>query len=296
MRNYLIVALLFASIIINAQTKNDSAIFLNAHGLTRNNSQYLEIEGYSVFTYDHDDLFFDKGGIKIAKRKYKIDKNDLGSVDTLIQSSHKVFVTDYKISEGLSQKSIYYFTPVAGNKLRVIGFSIQPTRDIEIERLFVNHLLNNDLPNYIYTKPDIDSVNFAGRYLPLGSACRWMSPHNIQCPDFGQISWSEFRTKERANEIINSQYEITANRGMGEVIEKDSINVIIEGQDSKALRLKYKIKIPRFVMGGSNILIIYYISTEIRGKYVACVMSQYTDDVNGNKLAPLLSLVMKLKE
>lgn len=49
-------------------------------------------------------------------------------------------------------------------------------------------------------------------------------------------------------------------------------------------------------MGGSNILIVYYVTAELRGKNVACIMSQYTDDINARDLAPLLGEVMKLKQ
>ena len=123
-----------------------------------------------------------------------------------------------------------------------------------------------------------------------------MGPHNIQCPNYGQISWSTFRSTEKAKQSINANYQITANKKLGEVIEKDSVDVVFEGVETKALKTKYKIKIPQLIMGGSNILIIYYVAEEIRGKSIACVMSQYTDDVNAKELAPLLQEVMKLKE
>lgn len=48
-------------------------------------------------------------------------------------------------------------------------------------------------------------------------------------------------------------------------------------------------------MGGSNILIVYYVTGQVRGKYVTCILSQYTDDVNGDMLAPLLSEVLTLQ-
>jgi len=38
------------------------------------------------------------------------------------------------------------------------------------------------------------------------------------------------------------------------------------------------------------------VAVEVRGKFVACVMSHYTDDVNAKKLPPLLNEVMELKE
>ena len=49
-------------------------------------------------------------------------------------------------------------------------------------------------------------------------------------------------------------------------------------------------------MGGSNVLIIYYIAQEVRGKYIHCVLSYFDDQAKAGKLPPLLSEVMRIKE
>jgi hypothetical protein len=293
-----LTAIGFALITIGlyAQTNENDKIFSNAHGLTRGTSLFFEVEGYDIFTCDHDDLYFDKTGIRIAKRKYKIDKENIGRVDSMLAIKHQYFVTDYKITDGLNQKSVFYFIPREDNKLKVIAFSRALDRDVQIERLFVKSIIDSSVPEYVYSQPNTDSLNFAGRYLYLGGACRWMGPHNVQCPDFGQISWAEFRSIEQAEQLTELNCQITASKGMGEVLGKDKVDVIFEGVETKALKIKYKIKIPRLIMGGSNLLIAYYVSAEIRGKNIACIMSQYTDDVNANNLAPLLGEVMKLKQ
>lgn len=296
MRYIAAIGFAFLTIGLYAQTNEIDNIFSNTHGLTRGTSLFFEVEGYEIFTYDYDDLYFDKTGIKIAKRKYKIDKENSGEIDSILNVKHQYFVTDYKISDDLNQKSVFYFVPREDNKLKVIAFSRAPDRDIQIERLFVESIIDNSLPDYVYSQSNTDSVNFAGRYLYLGGACRWMGPHNVQCPDFGQISWSEFRSLERAKQSADINYQISANKKLGIVLEKDSVDVIFEGVETKALKIKYKIKIPQLIIGGSNILIVYYVSAEIRGNNVACVMSQYTDDVNANELAPLLGEVMKLNQ
>jgi hypothetical protein len=288
--------LLLISITILAQDNINYEIFSNAHGLKRGTSLYFEVEGYDVFTYDFDNLYFDKTGIKKAKKKFKIEKENLGSVDSIIGVQNKYFVTDYNYTDNINQKSIFYFIPTVNNKIKTIAFSRALDRDIDIERLFVESIINAAIPESVYTQPNTDSVSFAGRNIYLGGACRWMSPHNVQCPDFGQISWATFRTIDEARKSAEINYLITANKGMGEVIEKDSANVVFEGVETTALKTKYKIKIPQLIMGGSNILIIYYVATEVREKYISCVMSQYTDDVNAKGLAPLLQEVMKLTE
>ena len=69
-----------------------------------------------------------------------------------------------------------------------------------------------------------------------------------------------------------------------------------EGQVTKAVKTKIKLKVPKFAMAGSNILIAYYVTGLVREKYVTCVLSHYTDDVNANKLPPLLNEVLELIE
>lgn len=279
-----------------AQPSASEQIFSNAHGLYQRSKLYFEVEGYSGFAEKHDNLSYDERGIKKARRKYKIPKGVEGDVDSLLKTRHRFFVIDYSIKDGLVQKSIFYFVPIADNKLKVIAFSRAPDRDLEIERLFVESIVENKLAGKIVTSPGIDWIDFAGRRIYLGNVCRWMSPHNVQCPDYGQISWSTFRSYENAKNSVLAHFEITAHRKMGKVLEKDSVNVLFEGVETMALKIKYKIRIPRLIMGGSNILIIYYVAEEIRGKNIACVMSQFTDDVNARELAPLLHEVMKLRE
>ena len=290
------LGLLLFSITLLAQDNIQDEIFSNAHGLKRGTSLYFEVEGYDVFTYDFDNLYFDKKGIKKAKKKFKIEKENSGNVDSISGIQNKYFVTDYKYADNLNQKSVFYFIPTANNKIKTIAFSRALERDIDIERLFVKSIINETIPASVYTQPNTDSVPFAGRFIYLGGACRWMSPHNVQCPDFGQISWSTFRTIDDAKKSAETHFLITSNKAIGKVLEKDSVNVIFEGVETKALKTKYKIKIPQLIMGGSNVLIIYYVAEEIRGTNIACVMSQYTDDVNANDLAPLLQEVMELKE
>ena len=287
--------LLLFTITVLAQNNTQDDIFSNAHGLKRGTSLYFEVEGYDIFTYDFENLYYDKTGIKKAKKKFKIGKENFGEVDSTFDIQNKYFVTDYHYTDDINQKSIFYFIPTVNNKIKTIAFSKALDRDVEIERLFVKSIINASIPENVYTKPNTDSVFFAGRNIYLGGACRWMSPHNVQCPDFGQISWATFRSIDEARKSAETNFLITANKGMGEVLEKDSVNVVFEGVEATALKTKYKIKIPQLIMGGSNILIIYYVATEIRGKYISCIMSQYTDDVNAKELAPLLQEIMNLK-
>ena len=279
---------------IKSQNTDNLIIFSNTHGLKQGKALYFEVEGYSVFSYDHE-LLFDKKGIKKVKKQYKVDKSNPGFIDSSIVENNRVFIQFHKVSENLTQTYIYYLIAQKNNKIKAIGFSVNSTRDIQLEKLFVKSIIENSVPQNVYSNLNINNINFAGRVIQLGSACKWMGPHNIQCPDFGQMNWSEHRSMDRAKAMLDAQLEITESRSMGEVLQRDSVDIIFEGKESKALKTKYRIKIPRLIMGGSNILIIYYVLDEVRGKYVACVFSHYTDDVNARNLAPLLKEFMELK-
>ncbi len=95
--------------------------------------------------------------------------------------------------------------------------------------------------------------------------------------------------------VLNQQIA-TNKKHLTSTIESDTVNVIFEGQKTVATRSKVKIKLPKLIMGGSNVLIVYYVVCEVRGRYVACVLSHYTDDINADELPPLLSEVMELDE
>jgi hypothetical protein len=277
-----------------AQTINTGQVFSNTHGIKQEGTTFYEVEGYSIFIHSHKASFDDKGFNKI-KKKYSIDKDILPIVDSAFQTG-KVLVKTESRTKKVTETGVYYLFPQGQNGIKVIGLQTTNKRDEELEKFFVKSILDNSIPNSVYTSMVVDSINFAGRFIVLGPACHWMGTHNIQCPNLGQMNWAEFRSIDKAKEMVEAQFDITANKAIGEVLQQDTIDIIFEGTDTKALKTKYKIKIPQLIMGGSNILIIYYVATEVRGKYVACVLSHYTDDVNAKKLPPLLNEVMKLKE
>lgn len=277
-----------------SQTIIPVEIFSNTHGIKQEGMTFYEVEGYSIFTENFNSTF-DEKGLKKIKKKYSIKKEVPFTTDSTFPSA-KIFVITDTFTTKVTGSTIYYLFPKGQTETKIIGVQTVLTRDKNLEAFFVKSILDNTIPESIYTPTGIDSIRFSGRYISLGPACRWMGPHNIQCPNLGQMNWAEFRNIIRAKELLEAQFEITANKSIGEIVKQDTINITFEGSDTKAVKAKYKIKVPQLIMGGSNILIIYYVTATVRGKYVSCVLSHYTDDVNANKLPPLLSEVMKLKE
>lgn len=278
----------------SGQINYSEQIFSNTHGIKQEKTTFFEIEGYDIFIQLHKTKYNDKG-IEKLKRKYSIPKDDYPFIDSTLQTN-KYFITTNQRNDEIVQSSVYYFLPIGQGEIKVVGLQTLMSRDEQLEKFFVHSIIENTVPNNVFTAMTIDSIKFADRYISLGPACHWMRTHNIQCPNLGQMNWGEFRTLERAKEMVETQQKLNDDKSIAKILEQNEIDIIFEGQETKAIKVIYKFKIPQLVMGGSNILITYYIASKVRNKYVGCVLSHYTDDVNADNLPPLLSEVMELKE
>lgn len=154
------------------------------------------------------------------------------------------------------------------------------------------HLPNHSIMTLPFTTPPNDSVLL--RTIELNSSCQRMNVNSIQCLYIGQMNWSLHKSLEGAKMQTQVQYEAT--KGKGKLLEEEEVPIIFEGKESTAIRTLYKIKVPKIVMGCSNELINYYVSEEIRGRYISCVLSHYSNDsLTENGVPALLAKVMKLK-
>lgn len=269
----------------------DSTQMLNlVMGIQQESGTFYNAEGYTVFLVQHDDPF-DEKGIRKIKKKYKLDEIIEELPDPSLPHC-RVFSTTRKRSTNVLETGVYYLFP-DGSATRVVGMQTTLQRDRSYEMWCVGMTIKQLFPSTTYTPMQIDSFNFAGRQLVLGGLCNWRSTRNVQCADYGQMNWSEFRSEERALEMVRNQYEVTSERTLGKVLSADSVDVTFEGQPLKVLRVLYKVKLPAAVTGGSNLLVIYYVAAEVRQRFVGCVLSQYTDLNHQNELAPLLKEVMQ---
>ncbi|MGB0175836.1 MAG: hypothetical protein ACPF9D_01635, partial [Owenweeksia sp.] len=151
------------------------------------------------------------------------------------------------------------------------------------------------IPEYVITGITPSTVDFSGRMIEVSPGCRWMEPHNIQCPGKGQVNWSLHTTAEEASEALEQQIYYTRTFKQAELMSEEEVPVIFEGVPLMARKMVYHIKMPKLLMGGSNILIIYYVSTEVRGNHLHCVMSFYDTDASPGGLAPLVKQIMQLR-
>lgn len=253
-------------------------------------AQDFEGEGYDIFIRDYKWALDSKGVLKI-KRKLKIKKE----LEVHFDSELKISVCKQTTKMlGANGYLHYYLIPVSADKTTVIAFHRLLNPDINLERQFVKLYMVNTIPSTVYANIETDSIDFVGRIIELGSACRWMRPHNVQCPNYGQVSWAIFDTLSLAEKFTDRHFEMTKQKRMVKVITEESILVKFEGVETKAKKVKLKFKMPRFIMGGSNELIAYYVTCFVRGKYVSCIMSQYTNDSAKGTLAPLIAEVLTL--
>jgi hypothetical protein len=274
------------------QAIDPAEVFAHMHGLEQAGKVFYEVEGYAISVASQPYALSDKT-LPRLKRKHQIPAGAPELADPT-NPGHRVFVTEHYHPGDLVQSSVHHFSGLGPHQTRVIALHTTAERDPDLERLLVRAILANAVPAGVVSPTPVDSVRFAGRYLRLGAACHWMDPHNLQCPNYGQMNWFELRDRGRAAQLLAAQLAAIEARQLGEFQQRDSVDIVFEGVATKALKGTYKFKIPKVVMGGSNVLVVYYVLAPVRNRYVACVLSHYTDDVNANTLPPLLAEVMRL--
>jgi hypothetical protein len=268
----------------------------NLQAIKDGNQTLYNTEGYDVAQMDFE-LYFDEKGFKKVKQKLEIPK------ETPISESPdfpNVKIIELNTSTaGVVTRSIYYLSTPRWGILKVVAFGTSCSRVPAIEKELYAEIIKKTLPKSVFTSLTVDTVLFAGRPVDFGPPCQWMGPRNLQCPNYGQMNWSEFTDSVRAKQMITNQKMRNDDPGKYVVLEQKQVDVIFEGQEVKALRCTMKTGMTELInIGGSDVLIVYYITAKVRDRYVSCVLSQYTDDVGvkETKLAQLLSQVMQLKE
>ncbi|MBK9320345.1 MAG: hypothetical protein IPM91_17125 [Bacteroidetes bacterium] len=283
--------ILLANTVLLTHGQTNTIQFIQA--IKQDKTTFYDTEGYGIFLQDYE-YNFDEKGINKIKKKFSIPKETQVSEDPDFPGA-KILAYEHLKGESKTH-AIYYINQSVNEKITVIGFSTLCERVKSIEKELYRAITFNLLPAEVYIPSIVDTIQFAGRSIDLGPACHWRGVRNLQCPDMGQINWSEFSSAERARQMMIGQMALNSEMKMGDVLEDLETDIIFEGTPVKAIKRKLKIKLPQFIMGGSNILIIYYVTAEVRNRYVGCVLSHYTDDIGAQTLPPLLSEVMKLKE
>ncbi len=289
------ILLLFVSTISFAQ--ND--IFNRLQAISNNGLTFYNIDGYTITSETLNYPFTEKG-LKKAYRKYSIKKKDLKTKDTQLPYNNLYVFNTEEIKENLKQNNAYYFIENKENTITIIQFSAINKRDKEFERTIINPIMEKTIPKENFATMSINSIDFAGRKIELGSSCNWTNVNSVQCPYYGQMNWSIHKDLEDAKKTVDQQFTITKLRKSGKVISEELVDIEFEGTDTKAKKVIYDFTGMTSVlasMSGGKTLTIYYVATEVRNNYVSCVLSFWNNDtITENGLAPLLEKVMKLKD
>ncbi|MEN0002496.1 MAG: hypothetical protein AAF798_00080 [Bacteroidota bacterium] len=295
MSNIIPIILLVLPVNLLCQDSFENGILDRLCGLKAGEKAHYNLGEYAIFT-DQVRWEFTSKNIKKLKKKYKVKRIKEVATNSLTQKN-KVITKKSPLKGGNMEITTLYFVESEATDIAIIGFYSVNFRDSIEEQNFVKLHLESKIPESIFMQYPVAKVDFAGRDLELNNSCNWMDVNNIQCPHFGQMNWSLHKSLEHAKEQTKIQYEITKGKRMAKLISEEEVPIIFEGKETIAKRTNYKAKIPKFLMRGSNELIIYYVSEEIRGRYISCVLSHYKNDkITENGVPALLEKVMKLKK
>lgn len=296
MKNILSTLLFFVFAISFAQ--NDS-IFNRLQAINNNGLTFYNIDGYTITSQTLNYPFTEKG-LKKVYRKYSIKKDVKKTKDEQLPYNNYYAANNEEITGKLVQNNSYYFIENQEKRITIIQFSSINKRDKEFERTIVDPIIKKMIPKENYASMTIDSINFAGRKIKLGTSCNWTNVNTVQCPYYGEMNWSVHKDLEDAKNTVEQQFEITKSRKSGKVISEETVDIEFEGTETKAKKVIYDFTGITSVlagMSGGKTLTIYYVATEVRAHYVSCVLSFWNNDtITENGLAPLLEKVMKLKK
>jgi hypothetical protein len=289
--NILVCVLFFTN--LTAQNQSD-VILSNAQGLKQGANIYYELEGYDAVVKSEPEEF-NEHGLFILRNRMEIDKEIKPTTDSTLSVKNKIYTNKISITKDIPNYNVYYFLENNFKKIDVVIFSVAGARNKDVERAFVKAVISGGVLDKYIDSLKVDSINFIGRGIKVPNGCRWMSPHNYQCPYIGQMSWSQYRNREGATFATALSKKISQSKKLVKVLEEKEEVLLFEGIETNVLKCKYKMKVPKVLNGGSNILIVYYVTQEVRGKFVSCILSYYETDANAGKLPYLLSQVMQLK-
>lgn len=279
--------------------QNNDSLFPRLQAISNNGTSFFNVDGIEITSQNINAAFSKKPVLKTFKR-FGIKEADLTIADSSIHAPNFYVSKSEIIAEGTIQNTSYYFIENTGKEITAITFAYINKTDRNFEHHFISLLLNNQIPASLYADITIDSINFSGRKIRLGSSCHWMGINNVQCPYYGQMNWSVHQTLEDAAQSVNNQYNVIKVKRGGKIISEDSVDVIFEGHAVKVKKAVYDFKGVKSLlvgMSGGKTLTIYFVASPAAKNFVSCVMSFWNNDSIGpNGLPALLEEVMQLKK
>jgi hypothetical protein len=251
---------------------------------------YIEGNGYSMAIKSHDWAPGHKAYEKTLKRL--LPKSVVTSTDDARWPLPNRTWASSDTAGGLHQR--FYFLPNGTSMYWVVYFATPIASDTAFEHAVLGRLLAKGKSFVTTVDHPAKEMTFCGRVIKLGSACHWMAPHNCQCSGLGQMNWGVTTDHDRAVARLHAQMNATINER--EVVSRDTVHVIFEGQDVSAVRIAYKVPgMVRVVGQTSRTIIAYYLTAVVRGRHLHCVLSHFDDEAPEGLLPRLLNEVMTLR-
>lgn len=295
------ITLLFVFLLVltpKVQSQEDSGLFDRLSAIENSGITFYNVDGigFSKQTLKFD---FNERGLKKSYRKYGMRVEDVTQSDPDLGYANYYVVNQQTLDNGLTVVSVNYFVENNSGKVDGYNFNYFGAQHVEFERMIIPILLNNQVPQRCFNALEINKINFAGRQLQLGSNCLWYDVNNVQCPYYGQMNWSVHSTQESANAAVEGQFLATEAKKGGAVVKQEEVAIIFEGESTIAKRVTYDLTGATSALAslsGGKSFTIYYVSQQVRGNYVSCVLSFWNNDsINPETGLPsLLEAVMSV--
>jgi len=294
-----VVLFIYTLGIISNHAQEDQKPVNNLKAIKNGTTIFYADEGINFTSQTFNNTFSLKGLKKIF-RQYRIKKDDPKIEDKNLKYRNFYVSKNDKLAENLTQYNSYYFVESKENRVTVFWFGAVNKQDRSFERKYIHRILNDRIAESSFQPVKMDSVDFAGRTLKLNSnECHWTTINSIQCPYYGQVSWSLHNSLEEAQLRKDTQILLTKSKKGTKAISEEIIDIEFEGKSAKAIKIVYDIKGVNSIlagMSGAKNLTVFYVSTEVRNRYISCIMSYWNNDVKTDSgLPPLLEEIMKLQ-
>ena len=297
MSSVFIILSLCLQITANAQPQTTESLLSYLHGVRTKGALLLNVRGYEI-TVDQAAGNFSRPYFQQMFPGFGLHQVDKAVPDSSfgIKGLH---IEKQVTRNDVAQYVEYYFFQKNADTILGILISSSKLPDKTFKLALVNLVLHNGIPDTLISDITPPVLLFAGRSIPVDNRCRWMGPNVLQCHGFGEMNWSMHPDMNEAKAQTALQEAVNRRNRQFKIEQEEDVSVRVEGVMVPARRLQLRVKgiVGLMAKGeGSRTLIVYYVTTEVRGRYVSCVLSYWTSDyLEDSGLPPLLGTIMQLK-
>lgn len=261
------------------------------HGLKNEKGEMLfEVSGYTISVYEVKGSVDDEGTLRLVEKAYGLDHILMTYTDSTLNMKNKIIeglIDALGLPVQISQKCI--LLQKENEIITVLYLETSIKRDFVLEEEIVQACIDGQLSKYASEGKTAFSMTLAGKKIDLPYGAEWVTPNRI-VKENALVNWSEFSSASRANQYLSNQINIDKAERL-EYIKENEIDVLFDGKPVMARRFVFRDPSSGSV---SNYMITYYLVCELRGRYVACILSYYGYASDDFYLPALLESVMQI--